>query len=142
MKAENKLDETVYKTATYLEAPNYMRPEHKEIWDSIVHSMKAGYFKPCDSGLLEEYIKLKVISDDAWSDMIGNDSSGDTLFGKAPQSHAEKQKSIALINKIASTMSTIAQKLGIAPSTRNRADIKDQSQNPRIAESELDSLMD
>ena len=134
---ENKLGERVFKTDEYLFPSNELNALQHEIWDSIVYSMKAGYFKPCDEGLIMEYIKLKIISDKAWreiqeEEITTTSDSGVTMVNKK----------IDLVNKIGSTLCTLAQKLGTAPSTRNRADIKDQSQTPNAAKSKLDELLD
>lgn len=134
---ENKLGERVYGTETYLKPSRDLKALQMELWDSIVLSMKPGYFKACDEGLIMEYIKLKIISDLAWTEIQEEDiamtsDAGVTMINKK----------IDLVNKIGSTMCTLAQKLGIAPSTRNRADIKDQSQTPSAAKSKLDELLD
>jgi P27 family predicted phage terminase small subunit len=123
--------------AEYLTPIAGMKQSHKDIWYSIVLSMKADYFKECDRGLLEEYIKLKSISDDAWMQVQEED-----IATVSDANVVMINKKIDLINKLSSTMATISQKLGIAPSTRNRADIKDQSQTPNASKSKLDALLD
>ena len=137
MKTENKLNENVYKTAEYLKPTRDLNALQMELWDSIVLSMKAGYFKACDEGLIMEYIKLKIISDLAWTEIQQEDITTTSDAGVTMVN-----KKIDLVNKIGSTMCTLAQKLGTAPSTRNRADIKDNSQSPSAAKGELESMMD
>ena len=134
---ENKLGERVFKTDEYLTPSKELNSLQAEIWNSIVYSMKPGYFKPCDEGLIMEYIKLKIISDLAWQQIQEEDITQSSAGGAVMIN-----KKIDLVNKIGSTLCTLAQKLGTAPSTRNRADIKDQSQTPNAAKSELEELLD
>lgn len=132
----NKLNENVFKTASYLQPNKGLRPRELKIWKSIVESMNAGYYKECDRDLIMQYIRLTVIIEALMSELVEEDTA--TVSDKGV---VMVNKKIAAIDRLASTTATLSQKLGFAPSTRNRADIKDPSKHNGPV-SEMDSLLD
>jgi len=135
-KIEDKRCEKVFKTVSYLEAPAKLNARQREIWKDIVHSMSAGYYKECDIGLIVQYIYVQHTSEVLMSELMQEDTT--TVSDKGV---VMVNKKISALDKLAGTSATLAQKLGFAPSTRNRADIKDPAKSKKPV-SEMDSLLD
>ncbi len=126
----DRLDEKVYQIE-YLKPSHELNPREVEIWDYVVRSMKPAFFIEADRLLIVEFIKLKQLSDLAYAEMKDYDY---------PLSSPEATKLINAIAKTAGAMSTISQKLGIAPSSRVRHEAK--TNKPDLDASTLDDLLD
>ena len=126
----DRLDEKVYQIE-YLKPSHELNPREVEIWDYVVRSMKPAFFIEADRLLIVEFIKLKQLSDLAYTEMKDYDY---------PLSSPEATKLINAIAKTAGAMSTISQKLGIAPSSRVRHEAK--TNKPDFDASTLDDLLD
>jgi len=125
----NKLDENVYQKE-YLKPSAHLNPREMEIFDLVVKSMKIGFFIESDRALIEEFIKLKQISDIAYDQLKDYDDF----------TSAEGVRIIGIIAKVTGALSTISQKLSIAPSSRQRFESK--TNKPKSNISSLDRLLD
>ena len=123
--AIDKLKENVFQIK-YLEATAGLNAREKELFDSIVQSMEPGFFINADSILLQEFIKLKQISDVAYAQLKEIDD----------MASPEATKVVNIISKTSSAVSTISQKLGICPSSR----VKHLGKTSSTEETESDLL--
>ncbi len=129
MKPTNKLDENVFKKE-YLQATADLTPREIELFNQVVQSMKVGFFIDSDRILIQEFIKLKQISDRAYEQLQDYDDF----------TTPENTKIVNVIAKATGALSTISQKLSIAPSSRQRFESKTNTLDGVV--SELDSLLD
>lgn len=129
MKPINKLDENVFKKE-YLKATQGLNPRECELFNQVVQSMKVGFFIESDRILIEEFIKLKQVSDVAYQQLKDHDDL----------SSVEGNRIVGILAKTSGAIATISQKLSIAPSSRQRFESKTNSIESTI--SELDSLLD
>ena len=125
----NRLDENVFKKE-YLAPTNTLNPREVEIFNQVVKSMKVGFFIESDRVLIEEFIKLKQVSDNAYQQLKDYDDL----------SSVEGNRIVGIIAKTSGALATISQKLSIAPSSRQRFESKTNPIEPRI--SSFDSLLD
>lgn len=125
----NKLQENVFKKE-YLMPTETLNMREVELFNTIVKSMKVGFFIESDRLLIEEFIKLKQVSDNAYQQLKDYDDL----------STPEGNRIVGIMAKTAGAISTISQKLSIAPSSRQRFESKTNSVEATI--SALDSLLD
>jgi len=129
MQPINKLDENVFKKE-YLMPSETLNLREVEIFNQVVKSMKVGFFIESDRILIEEFIKLKQVSDNAYQQLKDYDDL----------STVEGNRIVGIMAKTSGALATISQKLSIAPSSRQRFESK--TNKPNSATSELDSLLD
>jgi len=129
MKPIDKLDENVFKKE-YLMPTETLNLREVEIFNQVVKSMKVGFFIESDRILIEEFIKLKQISDVAYQQLKDYDDL----------STAEGNRIVGILAKTSGAIATISQKLSIAPSSRQRFESKTNKSTPSI--SKLDALLD
>lgn len=128
-KPTNKLDENVFKKE-HLKPTKGLNPREVEIFNQVVQSMKVGFFIDSDRILIQEFIKLKQISDLAYQQLQDYDDL----------STVEGNRIVGIIAKTTGALSTISQKLSIAPSSRQRFESKTKSVESVV--SELESMLD
>lgn len=114
-KAIDKLQENVFELG-YLEPTPGLNAREVEIFNTIVQSMKPGFFIDGDRLLLGEYVKLQQISDLAFKEL----QESDTFLTTANTGVQMSNKLIDVIVKTSSAMGTISQKLGVCPSARQK----------------------
>lgn len=125
----NRLDENVFKKE-YLMPSETLNLREVELFNQVVKSMKVGFFIESDRILIEEFIKLKQVSDNAYQQLKDYDDL----------STAEGNRIVGILAKTSGALATISQKLSIAPSSRQRFESKTNPIKPSI--SALDSLLD